>query len=339
LGSPSDLPAGTELGALEDAAFPLLQGGAEPPVAPAIGAAVALSTEPSAEGPSPVGLEGLPGSAPGGGLNGGEVLPPIIDIVDDVVRILDPVVDDVLAPVLGSVGDIVDGVVRILDPVVDDVLAPVLGGVGDIVDGVVRILDPVVDDVLAPVLGGVGGVAESIVAPVLGIATPLVTTIAQGLDSVVRDVTAPLADIVGDVAGDGLRSTAGQVVAPFADILDNPIAALLGTGSGGGVPILASVVASPGSISFASAAGSLPLDLFAGGRYTDYNLALRTDATAATASSPGAAGDVTAAANDILSAIAGNPSSGTEHAPPQPIGVPSLLDDIGLRGLSDGLGL
>ena len=101
------------------------------------------------------------------------------------------------------------------------------------------------------------------------------------------------------------------MLAPVTDIVGDPLAALLGLGSGGGAPIITTPVvsASSGSIDFegAPAAGSLPLDdLFSGGGYTDYNLALHGDVPAGASSAPGAIlHDVADAAGDILGAVTG----------------------------------
>ena len=85
----------------------------------------------------------------------------------------DPLVDEVVVPVVGGVVDpLVDEVV---DPLVDEVVVPVVGGVVDpLIDEVVG---PVVDEVVVPVVGGVvdplvdevvGPVVDEVVVPVVG---------------------------------------------------------------------------------------------------------------------------------------------------------------------------
>jgi hypothetical protein len=150
---------------------------------------------------------------------------------------------------------------------------------------------------------------------------------------------------VGDVLGDVVQvldPVLEQVAAPVADILGGPLASLLGLGSGGGAPILvASVVASSGSIDFEAgpAAVSLPLDdLFSGGGYSDYNLTLQADVSAGANAAPGDSLldiDIAAELNE-LSILTGNaPTEGgpeTQGNAPH-IGLPSLLGDTGLHWL------
>ncbi len=120
-----------------------------------------------------------------------DVIAPVVgivgDVVGDVVHVLDPVIEQVVAPVIGIVGDVVGDVVHVLDPVVEQVVAPVIGIVGDVVGDVVHVLDPVVEQVVAPVIGIVGDVVGDVV---------------HVLDPVVEQVVAPVIGIVGDVVGD-----------------------------------------------------------------------------------------------------------------------------------------
>ena len=85
----------------------------------------------------------------------------------------------------------------------------------------------------------------------------------------------------------------------------------------------------------APASGSLPLDdLFSGGGYTDYNLALQSDVPAGANSAPGAIlHDVADSAGDILGAVTGNPHStvGT--------GTPPSWDCQASLEISDCMGL
>ena len=224
------------------------------------------------------------------------------DVVGDVVQVLDPVVEQVVAPVLGIVGDVVGDVVQVLDPVVEQVVAPVIGIVGDVVGDVVQVLDPVVEQVVAPVIGIVGDVVgdvvqvldpvvEQVVAPVIGIVGDVVGDVVQVLDPVVEQVVAPVRASARRIVGRWrtpwcrpsipLSRRCSRLSAPVADIVGGPLAALLGLGSGGGAPIIVTPVvsrllAAAWTSRARRASGSLPLDdLFSGGGYTDYNLALQ----------------------------------------------------------------
>ena len=252
----------------------------------------------------------------------GQVIAPVMDlvgeVVDDIGDVLDSVVDQVVAPVISIVGD----VIQVLDPVVDHMVAPVIGIVGDMV----QVLDPVVDHMLAPVIGIVGDVVGDVVQVLDPVVEQVIAPVVQALDPVV----APVAEVLE------------PLLAPVADIVGGPLASLLGLGPGGGTPIIMTpvVAASSSSMDFegAPAAGSLPLDdLFSGGGYTDYNLALRGDVPAGANSAPGAIlHDVADAAGDILGAVTGSTSSDGGHgghASTHHIGLPSILGDLGLHGL------
>ena len=233
-----------------------------------------------------------------------------------------PVVGQVIAPVMDLVGEVVDDIGDVLDSVVDQVVAPVISIVGD----VIQVLDPVVDHMVAPVIGIVGDVVGDVVQVLDPVVEQVIAPVVQALDPVV----APVAEVLE------------PLLAPVADIVGGPLASLLGLGPGGGTPIIMTpvVAASSSSMDFegAPAAGSLPLDdLFSGGGYTDYNLALRGDVPAGANSAPGAIlHDVADAAGDILGAVTGSTSSDGGHgghASTHHIGLPSILGDLGLHGL------
>ena len=233
-----------------------------------------------------------------------------------------PVVGQVIAPVMDLVGEVVDDIGDVLDSVVDQVVAPVISIVGD----VIQVLDPVVDHMVAPVIGIVGDVVGDVVQVLDPVVEQVIAPVVQALDPVV----APVAEVLE------------PLLAPVANIVGGPLASLLGLGPGGGTPIIMTpvVAASSSSMDFegAPAAGSLPLDdLFSGGGYTDYNLALRGDVPAGANSAPGAIlHDVADAAGDILGAVTGSTSSDGGHgghASTHHIGLPSILGDLGLHGL------
>jgi hypothetical protein len=282
----------------------------------------------------------------------GPVLGSVGDVVSDVVQVVDTVVEQVIAPLLGGVGDALGDVVQALDPVLEQVVAPVLGIAGDVLGDVVHALDPVLEQVVAPVLGIAGDVlghvvqvldpvVEQVVAPVLGVAGDMLGDVIQVLDPALEHVVAPILDSAGDVLGDAVH-VLDPVIAPVADVLSGPLGSLLGLGSSGGAPIVvASVVASSGSIDFEAgpAAASLALDdLFSGGGYSDYNLTLQ--ASASPDANPALGGilpglDVAAELNE-LNILTGNAptESGPEGQGNAPhIGLPSLLGDTGLHWL------
>ena len=258
----------------------------------------------------------------------GPVLGSVGDVVGDVVQVVDTVLEQVIAPVLGSVGDVLGDVVHALDPVLEQVVAPVLGIAGDVLGDVVHMLDPVLEQVVAPVLGTAGDVLGDVV---------------HVLDPLVEQVVAPVLGIAGDVVGDvvhALDPVIEQVAAPVADVLSGPLGSLLGLDSDGGSPIiLASVVASSGSIDFEAgpAAGSLALDdLFSGGGYSDYNLTLQAEVSVGAHPAPGGILPDLDIAAELNALIGGN--GPTENGPDAQgnahhIGLPSLLGDTGLHWL------
>lgn len=217
--------------------------------------------------------------------------------------------ESVVDPLVDVVGGVVGGVVDLLDPLVDGV-APVLGGVIDL-------LDPVVDGVVAPLLGNV----QQIAAPVLG----LVDDIAGDLLEPVTQAAAPVLGLVNDLTGDLLG--------------DGPLSALLGLGSETAESIsTAPIAAGSSSLDFQqapAAAASLLDELFSGGRYTDYNLALQADAPAGPLSMPGSIlTDAVATADDIVSAITGTSLSDGVNGQAHHGGLLSGgHGDIGLHGL------
>jgi hypothetical protein len=269
-----------------------------------------------------------------------QVIAPVVglvgDVVEDVGEVLDSVVEQVVAPVIGIVGDVVGDVVQVLDPVVEQVVAPVIGIVGDVVGDVVQVLNPVVEQVVAPVIGIVGDVVQ--------VLDPVVAPVVQVLDPIVEHVVAPVVKALDPVVAPVVEAL-DPLLAPVADIVGGPLASLLGLDPGGGAPIIMTpvVAASSGSLDFegAPAAGPLVLDdLFSGGNYTDYNLALQSDVPAGASSAPGAIlHAVVDSAGDILGAVTGNNPSDDENANSHFIGLPSILEEIGLRGSGDGISI
>jgi hypothetical protein len=242
------------------------------------------------------------------------ILDPVITIVGDVAGVLDPVVDGVVAPVLGAV----EGLVDALDPLLDGLVAPVAGLAGGLVEalepvlegvvapvaGLVETLEPVLDGIVAPIAGLAGGVAE-VLEPVLeGVVAPVASLtggIAETLGPVLGGVSDPIASIVtgaaapiGDPVGELFDALAGEGTEAGGS-LASTLSALGLTGGSSGV--IEAVTGSGGGL---LGAGGLD-DLFSGGGYTDYNLALQTGASGSTgtADSAGTALDPTAADLDL----------------------------------------
>lgn len=182
---------------------------------------------------------------------------------------------------------------------------------------------------LGGVLGGVGDGLSGLLGGVL--------------EPVVEGVVAPVVDLVDDVLGT-LVPVVGQVLAPVTGLVGgvvqtlDPVTGLLGKLVHSLVPNVApDVVASGGSLSFAPVIPDLGLDdLFAGGSHTDLGLALQS--TAASGMSSGGA------AASLLDHLVGGahadsaPDQGHSDGSGQNITLPSILDEIALRGLGDGIG-
>jgi hypothetical protein len=252
---------------------------------------------------------------PVGGLVGGlvDVLDPVVDgviapvagIAGDLVAALDPVLDGLVTPVAA----LTETLVGSLEPVLDPLLAPVTGLAGSVIELAEPVLDAVlvpaagvIEEVLQsldPVIDPVTGLASSIVAPLGDAVSPVVEAVAEVIAPVVpvvNQLTAPLEDIA-----DTLLSPLAPVVAPLAEPLLGPITSQLSIldglsgdateGAGGaqgiGLSQLLDIGVGGGPIVLdgtPAAASGLPVlggldDLFSGGKYTEYNLALQGSAT------------------------------------------------------------
>jgi hypothetical protein len=175
---------------------------------------------------------------------------------------------------------------------------------------------------------------------VTALAGDVVGDVAQVLDPVLDQVVAPVTALAGDVIGDTVQVVGPvieQVTAPVTDLLGS----LLGPGSTGGQPILATsvVVASSGSIDFEGVPPASPLgldDLFSGGRYSDYNLALQADASiSANPASGGPLPNLDLAVDLNIAHDAGTPpdnGQGGQGSHLQ-VALSGVLGDIGLHGL------
>jgi len=238
---------------------------------------------------------------------------PDLDVPGALDPILGPVLDGIVSPVLGTVGDLVGT----LNPV----LEPVLGTVGGVVDTLESVLDPVVSPVLATVgdlAGTLDPVLDQVAAPLLDTVGDLVSPLQPVIEPLAAPVLGSLAEVTSEIgplpslAGLGLESVAGASGA--GDLL----------ASGGSVVLQELPVIS-----------SIALDnLFVGGSYSDYNLELQSTSQNATTVSESAM-DIDAAIQDDQTGIALDQSDAQTQSPI--IALPSILDEIALRGLGDGI--
>jgi hypothetical protein len=257
---------------------------------------------------------------PVGGLVGGlvDVLDPVVDgvveplagVVGELVGALEPVLDAVVAPVAGLTKTLVGS----LEPVLDPLLSPVLG----LTESVIELAEPLLDPILVPAVGVIEEVLQSldpVIDPVTGLASSLTAPLGDALSPVVEaaaEVLAPVTSVVNDLTSplegiaDTVLSPLAPVVAPLIEPLLGPVTGqlsildglsgdapadsggaqgislsqLLDLGVGGGPIVLDAVGAT------AESAPGLPVvsnldDLFSGGTYTEYNLALQSGSTTA----------------------------------------------------------
>ena len=190
----------------------------------------------------------------------------------------------------------------------------VVGGVIGVVDGVVDTVDNAVD-------GLVGGV----VVPILGSAGDLLGGTVGAIGTTVEGV--------GDLLG-GTVAALGTTVEGVGDLLGGTVQSV---GSNAGIAasattaLLGDVVGTAGAILLPQQAITLPAsdDLFSDGRYTEYNIELR--------SSVGSAVDSVADAAESVADILPLPLD-TEHNPPHAHTIITVaLDELHIRGAIDGL--
>jgi hypothetical protein len=241
-----------------------------------------------------------------------------------------PLPDIDLGPIFnpgGLLPGIGDGLSDVIDSLVDNAVLPLTDTVADLVqiltgtiDGVLASLTGVVDDLV----GSIDGLLDNAVAPLTG-----------ALDTIVEGTVSPLLANVVDTLG----STIGAAAPALTGLVDGLTGGLGGQGEDNGGP-LQDVVGSSGQIVFKAlpAVADLGLDsLFSGGGYTDYNLALRADASVS-ASSQGLVS--TGGSSTLLDhLLPGGNDLGHQFDDDQTrnVGLPSVLDEIALRGLGDGI--
>ena len=114
----------------------------------------------------------------------GDDKPPAVPPVTDVVAVVDPIVQPIVAPVVDTV------VAPVVQPVVDTVVAPIVQPVVD--TDVAPIVAPAVDTVVAPLVAPVEAIVQPIVEPVVEtVITPVVETVVA---PVVETVVAPIVE-------------------------------------------------------------------------------------------------------------------------------------------------
>ena len=152
------------------------------------------------------------GSSEGGVLR--SLTAPVGDVADKVVK---PVADKVVAPVVKPVAD------KVVKPVADEIVAPVVKPVAD------KVVKPVADEIVAPIVKPVADkvvkpVADKVVAPVVKpVADKVVTPV---VENVVMPVATPVletVDIVVAPAVEPVLSAVDDVVAPVTDAVITPI--------------------------------------------------------------------------------------------------------------------
>ena len=252
-----------------------------------------------------------------------------------------PLPDIDLGPIFnpgGLLPGIGDGLSEVIDSLANNAVLPLTDTVADLVqtltgtiDGAMKPLTGVVDDLA----GSIDGLLDNAVAPLTG----ALETIVEGT---VGEAAAPLAGTIDEVV-ETLGSTIGSAAPALTGLVDGLTGGLGGQGEDNGGPFQ-DAVGSSGQIVFkalpavADLGGDLGLDsLFSGGRYTDYNLALRADATdSASSQGVGSTGGSSTLLDHLLPG-GNDPGHHLDDDQMRNVGLPSVLDEIALRGLGDGI--
>ncbi len=242
-----------------------------------------------------------------------------LDIPLDLGALTEPVVA-LVDDTLGLVTDAVVNTTTLLTNVADtatDVLETTIGAVVPVVDDVVELV------------GTVGNTALDAVASTL-----------DGVGSAVGTTVAGLTDTVDDLTG-SVTDTLGETVGGLGSVVDSTVAGLSSTISGvTGSLSLAGDVGSSGSISFLSTTVSSTLNpdtLFDGGKYTDLNIAMRTDTGAGSEPLSDLVHSTTSSLTDVLLGNAEDADSidiGTGHGHGL---LASIIPDTGKGGLAADL--
>jgi hypothetical protein len=257
----------------------------------------------------------------------GDSLAPVVETVEDLVGVLTPVVDQVFAPVEA----ITETVADVLNPIVDQVLSPVLA----VADGVLDAAAPLIDAVAAPVdalLAIADPMLDTLVDPLIAPAGDIVDALTPVLEPVL-DAAAPLVDAVQPVL-EPVVDALSPVLTPVVGMLDDHLPLNIG-----GTGLLDSLlgnsesvdaIASPGQIEFPAINLPVVNEIFQGGTYTEYGVALQdTSPLGEPDNAIELVGNVAVVVSDLVSDDDNNNGL--------PLNIASLNGDLNLRALADGL--
>jgi hypothetical protein len=245
----------------------------------------------------------------------------------------------------GLLPGIGDGVSDVIDGLVDNAVLPLTDTIAELVqtltgtvDDLVGSIDGLLDNAVAPLTDALDTIVEGTVSALLANVDDLAGSLGHGLG----EVAAPLTGTIDDVV-ETLDSTVGAAAPALTGLVSGLTGGPGGQGENNSGP-LQDAVASSGQIVFKALpvvddlGGDLGLDnLFSGGGYTDYNLALRSDA-ADSAPSHGPAGTIgSSTLVDHILTGGNDPGQPFDNDQVRNVGLPSVLDEIALRGLGDGI--
>jgi hypothetical protein len=236
------------------------------------------------------------------------------------------------------VSDVIDGLVDNAVLPLTDTIAELVQTLTGTVDDLVGSIDGLLDNAVAPLTDALDTIVEGTVSALLANVDDLAGSLGHGLG----EVAAPLTGTIDDVV-ETLDSTVGAAAPALTGLVSGLTGGPGGQGENNSGP-LQDAVASSGQIVFKALpvvddlGGDLGLDnLFSGGGYTDYNLALRSDA-ADSAPSHGPAGTIgSSTLVDHILTGGNDPGQPFDNDQVRNVGLPSVLDEIALRGLGDGI--
>jgi len=242
----------------------------------------------------------------------------------------------------GLLPGIGDGVSDVIDTLVDNAVLPLTDTIADLVqtlagtvDDLVGSIDGLLDNAVAPLTDALDTIVEGTVSPLLANVDDLAESLGDGLGEVAAPLTATIDEVV-----ETLGSSVGAAPA-LTGLVGGLTGGLADQGDDNGRP-LQDAVASSGQIVFKAlpVVGDPGLDsLFSGGGYTDYNLALRADAadSASSQSLAGASGSSTLLDHLLTGSNDPGHQFDDDQGVVRNVGLPSVLDEIALRGLGDGI--
>ena len=168
---------------------------------------------------------------------------------------------------------------------------------------------------ISPDLGPVADVATE----TLGLAIETGTSATEAIGSAVQD--------------------AGALAGSAQSIVPDPVSELLGLGSDSSTAILVSAGVSSGqSIDFGGQVVLADYEIFSSGSYTDYGLTLQAEQAGPTNVTAAASLGTSADLDALTIATGADDAGGPSATSTLPI-VSSVVEDTGMRGLFDGLGL